>query len=155
MSKRAPGSAIVFAHPGFREFLQAFIADAHPKTETDLYMLCADGEPMAAILFFRWGDAMLYYQSGWDPSSAGARMSPNLVLFGRSIRDAIAEGVRYFEFLRGDEPFKGKFTSRARPTKTLLVSGEGMKSRLYLLTMGMKDRAKSALGGRPLTVRRS
>jgi len=139
------GQKGVFVQPGFCEFLQAFIAEAHPRTETDLYLMCTASEPIAAILFFRWGEAILYYQSGWDPASPGARLSPNLVLFGRAIRDAIAEGYRYFEFLRGDEPFKGKFTSCARPTTTLLVMGDGAKPCLYLIAMRIKDWAKSVM----------
>jgi CelD/BcsL family acetyltransferase involved in cellulose biosynthesis len=154
MRWRSLGQKGVFVQPGFREFLQAFIAEAHPQTETDLYLMCAEGKPMAAILFFRWGEAILYYQSGWDPASPGARLSPNMVLFGRAIRDGIAEGYRYFEFLRGDEPFKGKFASRARPTNTLLVTGEGVKCRVYLATMRIKDWAKSVIGGRPQARRR-
>ncbi len=142
---RSLGEKGVFAHTGFCEFLQAFIAEAHPQTETVLYMMCADDEPMAAILLFRWGEMTMYYQSGWDPASPGARLSPNLVLFGRAIHDAIDEGYRYFEFLRGDEPFKGKFTTTARSTSTLLVAGGGIKPCLYLVTMRIKDWAKSVI----------
>lgn len=142
------GQKGVFVHPGFREFLHAFIAEAHPQTETVLYMMCSDDGPMAAILLFRWGEMTMYYQSGWDPASPGARLSPNLVLFGRAIGDAIAEGYRYFEFLRGDESFKGKFTGTARPTSTLLVTGDGFKSCLYLVIMRIKDRVKSIMANR-------
>jgi len=76
------------------------------------------------------------------------------VLFGRAIGDAITEGCRYFEFLRGDEPFKGKFTTTARPTTTLLVTGDGIKPYLYLVTMRMKDWVKSVVGGRLLAGKR-
>jgi CelD/BcsL family acetyltransferase involved in cellulose biosynthesis len=151
---RSLGQQGVFVHPGFCEFLTAFVAEAHPQTEANLYTMCAEGEPMAAILFFRWGEAILYYQSGWDPASPGARLSPNLVLFGRAIGDAITDGYRYFEFLRGDEPFKGKFTTHARPTTTLLVAGDGIKPRLYLVAMRVKDLAKSMTGGRLLNGKR-
>ncbi len=152
---RSLGQAGVFAHPGFCEFLQAFIQEAHPLTETVLYLMCADGEPMAAILLFRWGETTMYYQSGWAPASPGARLSPNLVLFGRAIADAIDEGYRYFEFLRGDESFKGKFTNTARPTTTLLVTGEGFKPRLYLAAMRLKDWVKLMMANRFPAGRRS
>jgi CelD/BcsL family acetyltransferase involved in cellulose biosynthesis len=152
---RSLGQKGVFVHPGFCEFLHAFIEEAHPQTETVLYMMCADDEPMAAILLFRWGETTMYYQSGWDPASPGARLSPNLVLFGQAIGDAIAEGYRYFEFLRGDEPFKGKFTTTARPTTTLLVAGDGIKPCLYLVAMRIKDWAKSVMLNRLPAGRRS
>ena len=152
---RSLGQKGVFVHPGFREFLHAFIAEAHPQTETLLYMMYADDEPMAALLLFRWGETTMYYQSGWDPASPGARLSPNLVLFGRAIGDAITEGYRYFEFLRGDEPFKGKFTTTARPTTTLLVAGDGFKPCLYLVAMRIKDWAKSVMLNRLPAGRRS
>jgi CelD/BcsL family acetyltransferase involved in cellulose biosynthesis len=149
---RSVGQEGVFTHAGFRDLLRAFIAEAHPQTQTDLYMIRASGNPVAAILFFRWGETTIYYQSGWDPASPEARLSPNLVLFGEAIADAISEGSRYFEFLRGDEAFKAKFTTTARRTATLLVSSSAMKSRSYLLGLRLKDRGK-ALRDRILRMR--
>jgi CelD/BcsL family acetyltransferase involved in cellulose biosynthesis len=149
---RSVGQEGVFSHPGFRDLLRAFISEAYPQTQTDLYLICAKDNPVAAILFFRWGKTTIYYQGGWDPASPEARLSPSLVLFGQAIADAIADGARHFEFLRGDETFKAKFTTTARRTATLLVSSGGMKPRSYLLGLQLKDRGK-ALRNRILRMR--
>ena len=46
----------------------------------------------------------LYYQSGYDP--AWRSKSVGLVLLAHTVRDAFAEGLAEFDFLRGDEPYK-------------------------------------------------
>ncbi len=140
---KSVGRKGVFAQPGFREFLRAFVAEAHPQTVSELYMIQSGDRPVAATLFFRSGEAVLYYQSGWDPASPEARLSPGFVLHGQAIADAISEGYRYFEFLRGDESYKKKFTTTAKRTTTLVLAGRGLKPRAYLAAMRAKEWGKS------------
>ncbi len=140
---KSVGRQGAFVHPGFREFLRAFVAEAHPQTVCELYMMNTGDQPVAATLFFRSGESILYYQSGWDPASPEARLSPGFVLHGEAIADAIADGYRYFEFLRGDEPYKKKFTTTVRRTITLVVAGRGLKPRTYLSAMRAKEWGKS------------
>ena len=66
-----------------------------------------------------------------------------------SIRDAIANGMRYYEFLRGDEAYKSRWTKTFRKTVTALMGG-GLMARGYLETAHLKDLVKQRLGiGRP------
>jgi len=96
-------------------------------------------------MVFHFQQSVLYYQAGWAPESPLAQHSPAVVLMAHSIRDAIAEGRRYYEFLRGDEAYKSRWTKTYRKTATVLLSG-GMMAKQYLLLAGIKDNLKHLLG---------
>ena len=138
-----------FVRPGFREFLESFIAESGADVSTELYLLGDTAGAVAALLMFRRGDVVHFYQGGWDPASPHARLSPCLALFARAIEDAIHDGCRYFEFLRGDEPYKRKLAAVERRTATLVVAGRGLLPRTYLALQDYRSRAlrRAASGG--------
>jgi CelD/BcsL family acetyltransferase involved in cellulose biosynthesis len=142
----AEGQRGHFVRPGFREFLEAFVAAPGPGVSPELYVLDDPGGPVAALLFFRRGGVVHFYQGGWDPASPHARLSPCLALFARAIEDAIADGCRRFEFLRGDEAYKRKLAPAERRTATLVVAGRGLLPRLYLAVQGFRSRAAGRAG---------
>lgn len=78
-----------------------------------LTILDLDGTPAAALLSFDYDDATLVYNSGYDPALSAA--SPGIALFGYSIRAAIQEGRRAFDFLRGNETYKYRLGGQDRP----------------------------------------
>lgn len=130
-----------FVRPGFRGFVEAFVAKPGPDVTPELYLLGDAAGAVAALLFFRRGDVVHFYQGGWDPASPHARLSPSLAVFARAIEDAIADGCRRFEFLRGDEAYKRKLAPAERRTATLLVAGRGLLSRAYLAVQDLRNRA--------------
>lgn len=73
-----------------------------------LYSLKLDGETRASLYCFAFGDRTCYYQGGFEPTLA--KWSLGTVLTARVLQDAIAEGRTTFDFLRGDEPYKAKWT---------------------------------------------
>lgn len=86
-------------------------------------MLRRDGSPLGGLYAFELGDSFYYYQSGFDP--AWAPFSIGTVLIGHCIRTAIASGRTRFDFLRGDEPYKWRWTGLARATRRLQVRYKG------------------------------
>jgi len=72
-----------------------------------LSVLTVEDKPVGTIYAMRLGDTTYYYQAGFDPESSA--ISPGTLLVGHTIRRAIAEGVRTFDFLRGDEPYKRRW----------------------------------------------
>ncbi|GAA0688588.1 GNAT family N-acetyltransferase [Kitasatospora atroaurantiaca] len=62
------------------------------------------GTVIGAVYGFLWSNTFAYYNGGWDP--AYARLSLGTVLVNRAISAAAEHGVRTFDFLRGDEPYK-------------------------------------------------
>ena len=57
-----------------------------------------EGRPAAIEYSLTGGDTVYYYQSGLDP--AMAEESPGWVALGATLRDAIAEGYRMYDFAR-------------------------------------------------------
>ncbi len=73
-----------------------------------LFTLRLDGETQASLYCFRYGDRVCYYQGGFEPTLA--RLSLGTVLTARAMQSAILEECQIFDFLRGDEPYKAKWT---------------------------------------------
>lgn len=71
-------------------------------------------QPVASVYGIVQGRDFLYYQSGYDP--AWRAKSPGLVLVGLSFRDAMAEGLERYDFLRGTEAYKSEWARRQRTT---------------------------------------
>ena len=72
-----------------------------------LSVLRVDGEPIGAIYAMRLGETAFYYQAGFDPSKGA--VSPGTLLVAHTIRRAIEEGAKHFDFMRGDEPYKRRW----------------------------------------------
>lgn len=141
---RKAGQPGTFGRPGFAEFLHAVSAAPPAGTSARLYVLTHEGAPAAALLTFYFGESALYYQAGWDPDSALAALSPGVVLMASSIRDAIDGGLKYYEFLRGDEDYKSRWTKTYRTTGTVFCAN-ALMARLYLQACSYKDRVKEHL----------
>jgi len=88
-----------------------------------LSTLDVDGEPAAAWYGFSCHDTVYFYQSGraarWEAESVG------LVLMGLMIRRAIAQGFRWFDLLRGEDPYKRQWAETQRITTEVVIFRPG------------------------------
>lgn len=73
----------------------------------DLAILEVDKQPASAYFSFNYKGRIYLYNSGYDPKFAA--YSAGIALLAYRIHKAINEGCRYFDFLRGDEPYKYDF----------------------------------------------
>ena len=107
--------------------VQAFHRDAArrllQKGWLRLFSLRLDGLTQASLYCFAYGDRLCYYQGGFEPTLA--RLSLGTVLTARAIQSAIGEGRQVFDFLRGDEPYKAKWTGAARVNARRLITRVG------------------------------
>ncbi len=143
----AKGKTSSLQQGGVTGFLSEFAAVAEPSVQ--LYQIVErEGKTAAMLLVFYNGESVLYYQGGFDPSSELARFSPGVVLIGTAVREAIERGVRYFDFLRGDESYKTDWTDEARVTATLQIA-RGRTGRMWLAAMHGKDSAKIIMKTQP------
>jgi CelD/BcsL family acetyltransferase involved in cellulose biosynthesis len=111
-----------------------------------MYILKHEQKPAGAVIVFWFGETASFYQSGWDPDSPLVRRSPGIVLLTQTIKDAIENGFRYYDFLRGDENYKGRLTKSSRRTVTLLLA-RSFLARKYLDAARLKDSVKRLLTG--------
>jgi CelD/BcsL family acetyltransferase involved in cellulose biosynthesis len=84
----------------FRHMSSALAEEGHVR----LFQLEVDDTCAAAVLCFNSGDELLLYNSGYDPALSS--LSVGLLSKALSLQKAIEEGKRYYNFLRGAEPYK-------------------------------------------------
>jgi CelD/BcsL family acetyltransferase involved in cellulose biosynthesis len=70
-----------------------------------LAFLAINGEKVASMFCFDYGEAISVYNSGFDPQRYRS-LSSGIVLLCYCIQDAIERGYPLFDFLRGDEEYK-------------------------------------------------
>ncbi len=75
-----------------------------------LYFLEVGGTEVAACICFDYGGAFLLYNSGYDPSYS--RLSVGLLNKALSLKTAIEEGRKVFNFLKGNERYKYNLGAR-------------------------------------------
>ena len=96
-------------------FHQQVAADLLASGRLGLYALKAEGKRLAMLYGFRDGRTFSYFQAGMDPE--WANLSPGFVLIGHVVGDAIEHGLRDFDFLRGPERYKQRWTKEERVTR--------------------------------------
>jgi CelD/BcsL family acetyltransferase involved in cellulose biosynthesis len=100
----------------FREVAEGFLASGRLR----LAFLSTRGVDVASVFQFRTDDALLLYNSGYDPAHRAA--NPGLVLIARSIGHAVDEGCAEYDFLRGTERYKYDLGGVDRVVYRLTVS---------------------------------
>jgi CelD/BcsL family acetyltransferase involved in cellulose biosynthesis len=85
-----------------------------------------DGHKAASLLNFDYADAILVYNSGYDPTQFH-QLSPGIIVTARCIEQAVALGRTKFDFLRGDEVYKYRFGAQDTEVRRLLVGRPGIK----------------------------
>jgi len=100
----------------FRRVLLALAVDGAVR----IWFLDTNGGPIASFVTLEWDGTVGLYNSGFHPDRSA--LSPGLVLLARLIEDAIARGVRRFDFLRGEERYKYEFGPTPEPVYTVRVA---------------------------------
>jgi CelD/BcsL family acetyltransferase involved in cellulose biosynthesis len=118
-----------------------------------LSVLRVAGEPIGAIYAMTFGSTAYYYQAGFDPAKGA--VSPGTLLVASSIRRAIEEGKRHFDFMRGDEPYKRRWKAqRTLRNLRFLQAGQGLGGRAgaawNMLGSRVEGKFRAKLEGRGL-----
>ena len=93
-----------FLTPERERFFRAFAAELAPRGTFRLYFLEVDGTRVASCICFDHSGSYLLYNSGYDPEYSP--LSVGLLNKALCIKEAIEEGRRAFDFLRGSERYK-------------------------------------------------
>lgn len=112
-----PGS---FASPRFAAFHAELMRAMFATGRLRLHWVEMDGQPLAAEYHLA-GDGVIYaYQSGVDPDRSDGE--PGRVAAIAIVQQALDEGWRAIDFLRGDEPYKAHWRAGPRPLVELRVA---------------------------------
>ena len=85
-----------------------------------LYFMEIDGQPVATSMCFDYASSRLLYNSGYDPDYG--YYSVGLLLNALCLKDAIEQGMGYFDFLRGPEPYKHHLGGQQRNLYQMVVT---------------------------------
>jgi CelD/BcsL family acetyltransferase involved in cellulose biosynthesis len=96
-----------FLTPQMRDQMRAIIHWAFDAGILRLSFLTIEGIKAASYLCFDYKDAILVYNSGFD--FRFSQYSPGWVLLGYLIQNAIQNGKKCFDFMRGGEDYKYRF----------------------------------------------
>jgi CelD/BcsL family acetyltransferase involved in cellulose biosynthesis len=112
-----------------------------------LHVMRLDDEVQAALYAFAYHDRTCYYQGGFEPELA--RYSLGSVLIANAVKLATEEGFATFDFLRGNEEYKERWTGGVHAVNIRrLVAREG-SSRLAFAERvhRLESRAETRLKG--------
>ncbi|HEX2865892.1 MAG TPA: GNAT family N-acetyltransferase [Ignavibacteriales bacterium] len=103
--------------------LQNFHKDAAAKMFHSgilrLYVLRHNGKIIASVYSLIKNEKLYNYIGGFDPDLA--KFSPGSVILLDIIEKAISEGIKEFDFLRGEEDYKYKWTTEERHNYRMLI----------------------------------
>lgn len=100
-----------FMTPRMRQFFYAGVRAAHRGGWLQLAFLEIEGRKAATYLSFDYGDRLMIYNSGYEPTAFLA-LSPGIVLIARLIQQAIQKRKHAVDFMRGAEDYKYRLGAR-------------------------------------------
>lgn len=86
--------------------------------------ISADGKTIACLYGFKYGSKLYYYLSGADPTYN--KYSPGNLLIFSVLQKCIKEGLIEFDFLRGEEPYKSRWTPLSRRNSNVVLIRRGV-----------------------------
>ena len=130
-----------FADPRFEKFLKTASMRLAESAESQINLIFHKDQPLACNLEFAAGNTIYMYQTGLDPDQM--QLEPGHITFCWAIRESIDRHYRWFDFLRGDEPYKKLWNSERIPLyRTRLVPRRLSSSLRYsLVTTGRQLRS--------------
>jgi len=107
--------------PAVRGFHHTLVRLLSPEGRIRIYTLEREGRAIACDYVLQRGNTVYFYQTAFDPDPALEPYHPGYTLLAHCIEDSVARGAREFDFLRGREEYKERWTSSARETRTLTI----------------------------------
>jgi CelD/BcsL family acetyltransferase involved in cellulose biosynthesis len=114
--------------PEFQRFLRALVDELDLKSELRFGVLELDARPLAWHFSFQVNGKLLYYQQTFDVDAWD--YSPGEVLVHQLLLYVQQNVIREFDFTRGNEPFKDRFTTHKRNICSLCIDRPGIPGKL-------------------------
>ncbi|HEU0177841.1 MAG TPA: GNAT family N-acetyltransferase, partial [Blastocatellia bacterium] len=101
-----------------------------------------DGACRASLYGISGGERYCYYLSGYDP--AWAKHSLGGAVIWLSIAGAVERGVKFYDLLRGAEPYKFDWANETRATFAVQVASNSLPARLTVMYDRVAEAARAA-----------
>ncbi len=112
-----------FMTPVMRHFFEHAAEETAREGGLRLYFMERADKRLASVLCFDGGDSLMLYNSGYDPEFAG--VSVGLVSKALCVQQAIADGKKRLNFLRGPERYKYDLGARDAGVYRCTLQREG------------------------------
>lgn len=143
----AKGEPTVFAGERVRALHLALARRAAAEGSLWFVALEAEGKPLASFYGFCWRGVLHHLQSGVDP--ARRSFGPGNVLRWIALEeDVFGAGLVDYDFMDGDEPYKGEWTQTKRGLFDLVVEKPALGGRLRTLVRGLVGAARELVASR-------
>ncbi len=138
-----------FACDRFSGFLHEAAQQLLAEGMLQLHWVELDGRSVAAEFHLIAGRTSYAYQAGVDPEAM--EDEPGRLINIATLKKAIEDGQRSFDFLRGDEPYKAHWRAQPRPSLEIRVAANRTVSRIrdraWVAGRTIKSWIKSGLVG--------
>lgn len=115
-----------------------------------LSFVTADGTPVAGSLGYEYGGIFSWHKYSFDP--AYSSYSPGHILIMLLLEQAVATGLREYNFGRADESYKERWVNSRRRLATVLLRRPGVRGslqrRLHARAATKRRRRRAAADGR-------
>ena len=111
----------MFSKPRFVKFHQEYMPELLRAGGLDLFWLTVRGEPIAVSYQIRTPHKVYFYQGGRALDLPSA-VRPGIIISILAMQNAIADGLREYDFLGGAAQYKMQFTSVSRPLVEIRVA---------------------------------
>lgn len=115
-----------FADPKFEGFLREAVAAMVVEGKARFSLCESAGRVIGVHLLFVGCDTIFMYQSGVDPSFLS--LEPGHVLIAANLRQAMSNGYKRYDFLRGDEPYKSFWGAQPTPLRRITLAPPTLKA---------------------------
>jgi CelD/BcsL family acetyltransferase involved in cellulose biosynthesis len=146
--KGRDGSALAMDERA-RTFFRRYGILASEEGALRLALLRIDGVPAAMQYAVQWNGGLWLLKVGYDERFS--KCSPGLLLMQHTLRDAVAQGLRSYEFLGSAEPWTQRWTNAEASTTRLVVYPFGPAGLLSLSRdafRGARKKLAAALAAR-------
>ena len=117
-----------FSDPVFESFLRNATLKLIEEGRAELIVILFDDEPLASMLLFNNGSTNFMYQSGADQTRM--KLEPGYQIATVAIQKSIERGLQHFDFMRGDEPYKARWSTVRIPMMTIRYIPRNLRSRI-------------------------
>lgn len=110
-----------------------------------LSILNADGRPISGVLGFEYNGRFYYLRPAFDPEYS--MYAPGHIHIFHLMKEGITRGVREFDFLRGDEPYKRVWANSVRGVLSLSMAKPGLAGKADMMWLRFMRRLRKDTSG--------
>ena len=120
LMRRSNEEKDLYMTPAHQQFFNSVTRRMAELGLAKLFFLEIEGQPVASSLCFDYSSSRLLYNSGYNLDYS--YYSVGLLLHALCLQDAIENGLEYFDFLRGPEPYKHHLGGEKRNLFQMVVT---------------------------------